>query len=211
MTNNIGGSLKKVFWIPVAYILFFSVLLLIVWPQLDRPAIIAVVSVLGGGLPVSFIFCVKMKINLIILALILIAFLNLNFSKKPNNTVISIGNVDSIENIIENLMKSTSENAFLIIKIHGTDDFIQFTGDAKGVQLDFPLITDRQKNLESAFRSAGKDLNLKIIENKGSDGSSFLDIDINGNASEITNIVKKFIGKLFNANPSTKLEFEYDI
>jgi hypothetical protein len=50
VTNNIGGSLKKVFWIPVAYILFFAVLLLIVWPQLDKPAIIAVVSVLGGGL-----------------------------------------------------------------------------------------------------------------------------------------------------------------
>jgi hypothetical protein len=50
VTNNIGGSLKKVFWIPVAYILFFGVLLLIVWPQLDKPAIIAVVSVLGGGL-----------------------------------------------------------------------------------------------------------------------------------------------------------------
>jgi hypothetical protein len=50
VTNNIGGSLKKVFWIPIVYILFFGILLLIVWPQLDKPAIIAVVSVLGGGL-----------------------------------------------------------------------------------------------------------------------------------------------------------------
>jgi hypothetical protein len=50
VTKNIGGSLKKVFWIPVAYILLFGILLLIVWPQLDKPAIIAVVSVLGGGL-----------------------------------------------------------------------------------------------------------------------------------------------------------------
>jgi len=50
MSNSIGISLKKIFWIPVAYILLFAVLLLFVWPQLDRPAIIAVVSVLGGGL-----------------------------------------------------------------------------------------------------------------------------------------------------------------
>ena len=50
MTNNIGGPLRKVFWIPVVYILFFGILLLLVWPQLDKPAIIAVVSVLGGGL-----------------------------------------------------------------------------------------------------------------------------------------------------------------
>jgi hypothetical protein len=50
VTNNITNSLKKVFWIPVAYIILFGALLLIVWPQLDKPAIIAVVSVLGGGL-----------------------------------------------------------------------------------------------------------------------------------------------------------------
>ena len=50
MSDSIGISLKKVIWIPVAYILLFAVLLLFVWPRLDRPAIIAVVSVLGGGL-----------------------------------------------------------------------------------------------------------------------------------------------------------------
>ncbi len=50
MTNRIGVSLKKVLWIPVGYILLFAILLLIVWPKLDQPGIIAVVSVLGGGL-----------------------------------------------------------------------------------------------------------------------------------------------------------------
>jgi hypothetical protein len=50
MSDSIGISLKKVFWIPVTYILLFAVLLLCVWPQLDRPAIIAIVSVLSGGL-----------------------------------------------------------------------------------------------------------------------------------------------------------------
>lgn len=50
MTDNIGGSLKKIFWIPVGYIFLFAILLLIVWPQLNKTAIIAVVSVLGGGL-----------------------------------------------------------------------------------------------------------------------------------------------------------------
>lgn len=38
------GSLKKIFWIPAVYILLFGILLLIVWPQLDKPAIIALVS-----------------------------------------------------------------------------------------------------------------------------------------------------------------------
>ena len=152
-----------------------------------------------------------MKITIIIFALTLIAFLAFNFLSKSNDSVTSIGNVESIESIIKSLMKSTNEYAFLIIKIHGTEDFIQFTGDAKGVQLDLPLITERQKELETAFWHVGKDLNLKVVENKGSDGSRFLDIDLNGNAFEITNIVKIFIEKLFNVNSSTKLVFEYDI
>lgn len=50
MTDDINVSLKGALWIPAGYILIFGILLLIVWPQLDRLAIIAVVSVLGGGL-----------------------------------------------------------------------------------------------------------------------------------------------------------------
>ena len=50
MSNSIGISLNKVLLVPVLFILLFSVLLLCVWPQLDRTAIIAVVSVLGGSL-----------------------------------------------------------------------------------------------------------------------------------------------------------------
>lgn len=50
MADNIIGFQKKVIWVPVVYLLLFAVLLLIVWPKLDKPAIIAVVSVLGGGL-----------------------------------------------------------------------------------------------------------------------------------------------------------------
>ena len=152
-----------------------------------------------------------MKISIIIFAAVLIVFLIFKFLSKSNDSITTIGGIDTIESLIANLMKSTNEYAFLIINIHGTEDFIQFTGDAKGVQLDLPLITDTQKALASTFRSVGSELNLKVIENKGSDGSNFLDIDLNGNASEITKIVKKFIGKLFSVNENTKLVFEYNI
>jgi len=50
MINNNGDLLKKVIWIPVVYFILFAILLLIVWSKLDKSAIIAVVSVLGGGL-----------------------------------------------------------------------------------------------------------------------------------------------------------------
>jgi len=50
MINNINVSIKKAIWVPVLYIFLYSVLLLIVWPKLDQPGIIAVISVLGGAL-----------------------------------------------------------------------------------------------------------------------------------------------------------------
>jgi len=42
--------MKKVFWLPVIYIGLFVLLLSVVWTRLDNPSIIAIVSVLAGGL-----------------------------------------------------------------------------------------------------------------------------------------------------------------
>lgn len=42
--------MKKVIWIPAVYIILFFLLLLIVWSKLDERSIIAIVSVLAGGL-----------------------------------------------------------------------------------------------------------------------------------------------------------------
>jgi len=122
-----------------------------------------------------------------------------------------MGTVDDIQTTIEKLMKSQKDDAFLIITIQGTEDFIQLTGDINGVQLDFPLITSRQNELETYFWKAAEDLDLKVVENKGSDGSRFLDIDINGNASNVSDLVKTFISNFLSVNRGTKLEFEVNI
>lgn len=152
-----------------------------------------------------------MKIILFIAVAILVSFLAFKLLSKSDYSSTEIGNTDNIEGLIKKLMKSTNETAFLRIQIQDTEDFIQFTGDATGVQLNLPLITDRQKSLGPAFSEVGAELDLQVIENEGTDGSKFLDIDINGNETEISNTVQKFIGKLFNANPSTKLVFEFTI
>ncbi len=85
---------------------------------------------------------------------------------------------------------------------------IQFTGDAKGVQFDFPLVTDRQKSMESTFRSIAKELNLEVVENRGSGGDMFIGIDIKGTAAEIAVIARAFMEKLFRANRGTKIDYE---
>ena len=152
-----------------------------------------------------------MKIAITIIALVLILFFAFNFMRKSQDATTVVGNIDSIEDMINSLMNSSNEYSFLIIQINETEDFIQFTGGPGGVQLDFPLITERQKSLESDFRRVSIDLNLKVIENKGAEGDRFLDIELNGNPFEITEIIKKFIRNLFNVNSGSKLVFQYDI
>jgi len=119
-----------------------------------------------------------------------------------------MGTVDDIPINIEKLMKSKKDDAFLIIKVQGTGDFIQFTGDIDGIQLDFPLITSKQKKRETDFWGAARDLNLDVFENKGSDGSRFLDIDINGSTSAVSDIVTLFIARFLSVTKDTALEFE---
>jgi hypothetical protein len=63
--------------------------------------------------------------------------------------VVNIPNITGwlreIEDYINTLMSGDNDTAFLVIEISGTEDFIQFLNDEKSVQLDFPLVTDRQK------------------------------------------------------------------
>ena len=53
------------------------------------------------------------------------------------------------------------------IEVVETEDFIQFFGNDKRVQFDFPLVAKRQKELEIQFSACAKELNLQVIENKG--------------------------------------------
>jgi hypothetical protein len=152
-----------------------------------------------------------MKIIISILVLLLIAIIYFRNFHKPNTGTVTIGKSDLIESMLDGLMKSTNEYGFLIISKQGSDDFIQFTGDKTGVQLAFPLVTERQKSQESDFRGSSAKLNLEVVENKGRDGSWFLDINIKGNSSEISDTVKKFLAFLFDVDSNTQLEFTYDL
>lgn len=152
-----------------------------------------------------------MKI-LIIICVCLIVALYLFLPSKKNKEIPKVhGNLKNIESYINKLMVSDNDNAFLIIRIAGTEDFIQFSGDDKGVQLDFPLITDRQKELESHFRQSAIKEGLKIIENKGSDGYLFLDIDIKGSPSEITKATGALLKRVFGVAESSMLEFQLEV
>jgi hypothetical protein len=125
----------------------------------------------------------------------------------PNIT----GWLREIEDYIHKLMSGDNDTAFLVIEISGTEDFIQFLNDEKGVQLDFPLVTDRQKQLEERLRQEALEQNLELLENNGTDGMQFLTIFLKGSWSEIAQSIESLLINIFGVNANTMLGFEMDI
>ena len=116
----------------------------------------------------------------------------------------------NIRGYVDRLMRSGDESAFLIITISGSEDFLQLTGDAKGVQLDFPMITDRQQSLESMIREIAWREGRTIEENQGDGGDRFLDISVEGTPTEVAANCERFLRDVFGAGEDAELIFEHD-
>jgi hypothetical protein len=145
---------------------------------------------------------------IVFLVIILIAFL---FLYRPDNTEVLVGTTKDLENYIGIMMLSTEKYAFVIAMVQGTRDFVQFSGNTKNIQLDFPLITDRQKSMEVAFRTTAKEMDLKIIENRGTGGEIFLDIDLKGTTAEISVVARTFMERFFGITQDTQIKYRLNI
>lgn len=106
-------------------------------------------------------------------------------------------------------MRSEDEHAFLTIQVAGSDDFLQLSGDKTAVQLDFPMITSRQRAYESKIRNAAESANLAVCENYGSDGARFLDIEVEGSSQTVAAVCSKILREVFNVTGETTLLFQH--
>jgi hypothetical protein len=76
--------------------------------------------------------------------------------------------------------------------------------------LCFPLITDRQRELESRIREAASELRLDFRETRGSDGSLFLDCDLSATPAEIAGVSRQLLSRVFGMSEDARLAFESD-
>ena len=120
------------------------------------------------------------------------------------------GYVNELDRYIDRLMRSTSEGSFLIVGVSHPEDFIQMTGGSDGVQLDFPLVTQRQQMREELIKLGARAEGLFVVENPGSDGARFLDIDVEGSSRRIAAICHRLLKKLFDIDDTTQLTFDFD-
>jgi hypothetical protein len=128
------------------------------------------------------------------------------FSDAPKS---ESGHVFDIPLYVDRLMRANDACAFLTINIT-PDDFMQLTGDASGVQIDFPLITARQRGFETKIRHVASGAHLEVIENSGSDGSRFLDMNVNGASDKVAAICSKILRGVFGVSGDVALTFQHD-
>ncbi|MBL0350425.1 MAG: hypothetical protein IPP68_08620 [Elusimicrobia bacterium] len=119
------------------------------------------------------------------------------------------GGFSDIPRFVGKLAKEKTYDPFLIVTIENTDHFIQFRSTPDGIEIDFPLITDRQKSREEVIRSAGKDLKLRLDVNKSADGAdSFLDFYLKSTPEELSRVILIFFQKVYGAKGNERLVFE---
>jgi hypothetical protein len=104
-------------------------------------------------------------------------------------------------------MQSSAPDAFLVVTVRPTGDFVQFAAVAETVQLDFPLITARQREIQPSLEEVCAELGLIRTVNSGTDGSQFLDYDIAGSPEEIADTVRAILRRVFAVESDADLSF----
>lgn len=117
---------------------------------------------------------------------------------------------DELRDYVERLMRSTWDGAFLVVTVEGSEDFVQMTAGEEGVQIDFPLVTARQRGFESKIRATAEGEGLAVEENVGSDGARFLDMYLAKDADAVARACRAFLREVFGAREDTRLEFDGD-
>jgi hypothetical protein len=109
---------------------------------------------------------------------------------------------------VNGLLTSNASDAYFIIGILGTPDFIQLYGSEGTAFLDFPMITARQMELRPVIEAACLDLGLTLTINTAPNGAEFLDYELPAIGRDIANILRTLLIRVYGATDDTSLEFE---
>ncbi len=149
-----------------------------------------------------------MKWILVIIAVFVVAWLLI-----PRNRITQehseTGKIDRLQPLIESLMHSEDDYAYLRVNIEGREEFLQMTADKTGAQINFPLVQKSHLKLESVIRDVSKENGYHVEDNSGSDGTKFIDINVNGDSEEVSKVCEKLLSGVFKSKDHTVFQFHY--
>ena len=126
----------------------------------------------------------------------------------PATMEVQEGTTADLEHHLQRLLSASNPGAVLIIAVAGADeDFIQFSASEVEVELDHPLITDRQISREQQVRNVLVQLGCTFRENTGSNGARFLDCYFSPNLEELNAAAEAVLSKVLGVHSDTPLVF----
>jgi hypothetical protein len=151
-----------------------------------------------------------------IIAIVVIFIIGILIFKNKNNNRMNIPPNDifltelkEIDLYLSALMKTSSDDAFIIVTMRQTQEFIQFKYIQKyGLEIDFPLVTDRQKEQKEKIIKYTKELGLEFDVNTGTDGTEFIDIYFKEDYLEGSKLIKNYFYKIYGAMENAEVKVE---
>jgi len=122
-----------------------------------------------------------------------------------DDTVESPGTLSELDAYMRPLRRAGRIRAVLVVKKQENGDFVQFTPIANGVQLRFPLLTERQKSLEASLRQLLSAHGLKPHRTSRDEVSELLKCNIKGPTSDVNEKVRQIISRLLDVTDTTPI------
>jgi len=112
--------------------------------------------------------------------------------------------VGELHHVFSEFVKS--DHATVVFTAAGTSKFVQFSGGRGGVEMDFPLVEADQLAREQAIREFSKKRGLNVVENRGSDGSRFLDILLPPDPTKLAEYTKSAFAEVLEISSEATVE-----
>ncbi len=131
-------------------------------------------------------------------------------SSRPTDTLPSaFGRLSELAGFVARLREARNPQAFLIVELAGTEDFLQMKHYDDTFELDFPVLTERQRSLAAEVQRVYRSLGHTVVEDKSRPlGDVFLDVYLKTDA-DLVEAVNKVFEQAFGAEPRQGVIFEW--
>jgi hypothetical protein len=147
--------------------------------------------------------------RLLVVALVLIAVVGaVAFFRRGSALSSATASGNQLESYFAVLMTTNNPDAFLIVSAVPGREFLQFKANNGELEIDFPVFTARQQELESRFRNACAKAGLQVKE-QPAQGGRFLDAYARGSHTELAKLVSGLLTDTFGTAPHQPVLVEW--
>lgn len=136
----------------------------------------------------------------------IVVFVFLVWALMPSSKIVKKGGFSHLDHQFNCLINGQPKVRTLIVEVIGTTDFIQFSHFRDHIQVDFPLVTERQNSLRDQYRREVEKLGYSAEVSKGSNGASFIDFAVPADPNKVSETCATLLKGTFKLTGSEKLK-----